>query len=356
MARMGNDMVLAGRNGDIARLKTLSENKILLRNRGEDALFEACEHGQLAAAKFLHGKGVRVNGFYLDPYNAATTISNYPFHIALQNKHWRVAEWLMDQKVDPHPLRWALWHLAVAEEWHLFARAIVAEDYIGAWLQGDSMNSTLAAAIGCIMTRDNLQGAIVCAEAGVPPAMLLDRALNSGAPKILKEMLLRGADVPADLVLQVLNEEPERAERLAVQRIVIAWGYDHPLDETVRVRYRAAIEKDPQAPGAHGESAAFALTRGGHFNTDVAPLLPRHGAALLTATGREDATVGDVARRRGELKAAFSPAAWNGQTRAMMACINALPARLQTDFDIPAMLVGFRQYSLGARRTRAPRL
>jgi hypothetical protein len=361
-AQRGHLLIRAAGQGQIPALAAFAAAEAgLIKTYGEEALFEACEKGRLEAVQWLHEKGIRLDGFHFDQDTPHQTIENYPFHCAAGGGHFAILGWLMDKGVTPSVLPRLLGRTAGVDA-ALFARLLRAHPYIDAWRSGRNgewqergeaqMAESFDGALRAIAGGGFLDAARAALAAGLQEAELYREAMQLHGAPVLQMLLVQG--FRPDAALSALHaahlEDSSGTAAENMRGLLAAWGRAAaPLSLTAEQarRYAAAIAADPAAMSDEdGMPAALALARAGLFAEAVAPLLPRHGAALLLAACSYGSTVGDVAAARGELAAAFSPQIWQGQAEAAARVIESLPPVLRTEAALGQVRMGVQMRDL----------
>lgn len=348
-------------NNDLQGLqKLITAEPAIVRRAGEEALAVACGKGYLDIAARLHMLGVRIDGFLFDDSNPAVTISQYPLHCALENSHWDVAQWLIDNGAKVMHMPRVLGNM-VNKAPQLFRHMLHELPYIAAYEKRETavagsddkvMGDALLSALEVIAYNEYTAFATIALEEGLAPRDLYDVALKKHSYAILRDLYEAGyrpdaAQKAAHIAfLDADGNEPQRAGR--VRELLNAWTYadnHQTVDEQTLVQHRDALATGFDAGG--DVPAAIALARGGAFLREVAHLLPQAGIDLMLLQDSHGATLAETLAVRGELSQAFDPNAWRGDFNRAVAMHGALPEPLRAQVDMARVSAAFGRYRIG---------
>lgn len=360
-------LAAAARKGDLALLQSIvAHDKEVLKRSGETAMAEACGEGHLEVARWLQAQGVKIDGFFFDDENPGVTIAQYPLYRAVDALRWPVVHWLLSQgaKISHQP---RLLGNLVNADMELFTHVLATLPYIAAANkpEGDRDReesihaSAVMAALRVVTYNDYLPYAEALMQAGLDPAIIFEDTLQHNESfKILRALYVAGFEPTAQQLARqetALVMEMSKEKTGEVKKLVKAWKHPAPLQPVADELRALCANALADTPGVWLRDTPMpvvvALTRGGHFMADVAPLLPKHGAALLLQRCHYGVSPADILAGRGELQQVFSAEIWRGHEAEARQLYQQLPAHLQAQVDFSLLSAALRQETLRDQST-----
>lgn len=327
--------------GDMHLVQSLAaQDTALLARSGAAAMTLACSSGQLTPAQWLAAQGVSAS-------------QDSDIVTAAAQGHWRIVEWQMDMGAN---LRAAPHYLAatVPDELAIFRRMLADTPYVAAYgtMRGQDekiLAACLEASLMRLSSHDSADFAAAVLDAGLDPSVLYERQIVDNGLNVLRCLYIAGYRPTKDQLQRhnaAWSLEMSSRRISAARAITVAWGgldVLYPVADDDRKKYAVLLARNPAA--WLQEPVAVLLAQAGHFS-DVAGLLPRHGAALLLARSSQGISPADILASRGELHSVFTPEIWQGHEDRAQALWQALPPHLRATIDYSALTVAMRRQTL----------